>query len=487
MLTLLFPKIRDNRIIRAIRSFMYSDIYIAVAVLAMVCSNVFGMELVCYYTYLLFVAATAFLCEDCLPVMPLVCCGYMTFSRDNNPALFVGDSLFYTPLGKIQLFFIAACMAILLVGRFIFDLTCGKRKFTPPKLTLGFAAIGVSYLLAGAFSGYYASNTVVFGFVQLLSLCLFYFFFSFTVDWNGRGKEIFARIFSFVGIGIVFEIFGMYVQSGAFEAEEFNRGSLFTGWGVYNNVGCVMAMCVPAPFYLSVSRKNGWIFNILGNVFYLAVVLTQSRGSILMGGAVYVICFVLVLWKSEGRERLYQLIVYIAMIALVVMSYFIWREEADKLFASIFAAGMDDAGRFEIYEEGIRQFKEAPLFGNGFYECHTAQLGNLPEDSFLPPRYHNTYVQLLASGGIVALAAYLIHRLQTVFLIFRRRTTEKYFIGLCVLALILTSLLDCHFFNFGPGLLYSVLLVCAEHSGTAERVTQPIRVRERSRGEAAVA
>ena len=39
---------------------------------------------------------------------------------------------------------------------------------------------------------------------------------------------------------------------------------------------------------------------------------------------------------------------------------------------------------------------------------------------------------------------------------------EKSFIGLSILVLLLTSLLDCHFFNIGPVLFYSMALAFAE-------------------------
>ena len=45
---------------------------------------------------------------------------------------------------------------------------------------------------------------------------------------------------------------------------------------------------------------------------------------------------------------------------------------------------------------------------------------------------------------------------------------EKIFIALSVFALIGGSLLDCHFFNFGPGILYGTLLFLAEYVHTKE-------------------
>lgn len=83
-------------------------------------------------------------------------------------------------------------------------------------------------------------------------------------------------------------------------------------------------------------------------------------------------------------------------------------------------------------------------------------------DTFIPARWHNTIIQIVASTGFVGLVAYVLHRIRTLELFFRRPALEKTYIGFCVLALLLSSLVDCHFFNIGPGLLYGLLLACAE-------------------------
>lgn len=52
---------------------------------------------------------------------------------------------------------------------------------------------------------------------------------------------------------------------------------------------------------------------------------------------------------------------------------------------------------------------------------------------------------------------------------FRRPTPRKTFLGLCVLALLLTSFVDCHFFNFGPVIIYSALLLFIEKDSPADK------------------
>ena len=79
-----------------------------------------------------------------------------------------------------------------------------------------------------------------------------------------------------------------------------------------------------------------------------------------------------------------------------------------------------------------------------------------------PPRWHNTVIQLLASTGVVGLGCYTYHRIDTVRMFLKNRTTENTYLALSIAVLLLTSLLDCHFFNFGPVLFYSIALAFFE-------------------------
>lgn len=63
-----------------------------------------------------------------------------------------------------------------------------------------------------------------------------------------------------------------------------------------------MAMCMPAPVYFAVKNKNGWAYTILCTVFYLGVMVTQSRGAMLFGSVVYLGCVVVTLVGSKKKS-----------------------------------------------------------------------------------------------------------------------------------------------------------------------------------------
>ena len=58
----------------------------------------------------------------------------------------------------------------------------------------------------------------------------------------------------------------VYFLPGVIGPEGVDRGDLTTGWGMYNNIGCIIAMCIPASFYFASVKAKGWRFTLLGCV-----------------------------------------------------------------------------------------------------------------------------------------------------------------------------------------------------------------------------
>ena len=470
MLTDAFEKLRDTKAVRLIRAFIRSPWYLAINVLLMVCAELFHLELPVFYIYFVFILTAVLLDEDLLGVLVMLPCHYLAISAQNNPGKNT-HTLFSDPRQMTQLVILISLYIVLFVARLI-SLLLLNRKRKVPELLSGILCFSLALILGGAFSGYWGKRTIIFALVEIASLFAIYFFFYYAVNWKNIPKNYGMQMFLILGMGVLIEVVGMYFMPGAVTGSGINRNAFYTGWGIYNNVGCVMAMCLPAPFYFAIKRKEGWIFVLVGIVYFLAVLLTQSRNAMLFGTALLIACAVIVLVKTKGWERWKNLIVFGAFALIVLIVGIVFRHRLQEMFGSVVDAGFDDSLRFETYRACWKRFLEAPLFGSGFY--HTPGTVMLPESGmwttmdgaaqtgFMPPRAHNTLFQLLASGGVFMLLCYLVHRIQTGILCFRHPTTEKTCVFLCISALLLTSLLDCHIFNFGPGLLYSVLLVLAE-------------------------
>ena len=471
MLADAFVKLRESNAVRLIRAFIRSPWYLAFNVILMVCAELFTLELPVFYVYLAEILVLFLFDEDMLGVIVLIPCHYFSISAANNAGKYK-ETLFSNPVQMTQLVILISIYAVLFTARLISLLLLGGKRKTPSQ-TFGFLFLAVALVAGGAASGYWGKRTLLFGFTEAASLSAVYFYFYFTVNWKKVPEHYGMMVFLALGAGLVLEIVGMYFMKGAVNGDSVNRNAFFTGWGIYNNVGCAMAICMPAPFYFAIKRKEGWIFSLLGIVYYLAVMLSQSRNAMLFGTALFAVCVVAVLVKTKGWERWKNLIVYGAFALVGLIAVIAFRDRIASIFHAVGEAGFNDSARFDTYRACWKRFLEAPWFGSGFYRTPgtvlqpdtgmwTTMDGALDSTGFLPPRAHNTLFQILASGGVFLLIAYLCHRVQTGILLFRRPTTEKFFVALCVSALLLTSLLDCHFFNLGPGLLYSALFVFAE-------------------------
>ena len=484
MLTYFKPKLKENKIVQAINRYLYSPWHVGVVVCLMLLSNLFSLEFPVMWCYLLLAGATVLFADDAYPIVPLFCTGYMLFSAGNNPTGDYETNDFNNPVNVAQMIAIGVLAGILIVSRLVFELVVVRRNNKKmPQLTAGFVALGIAYALSGIFSHYDYFRSVVFGLVQIVSLCATYYFFFYTIDWSKRKVSDGAWIFTLIGIGMAVEVLGMYLKPHILQKiadGTFTRSDLKSGWGVYNNVGGMMAMLMPAPFYFAATKKRGWIYVLLASVLMMAVVLSQSRGAILAGAAVFVACTVFTfVYSKKVNHKKFALTfasIYAAVILIFVVLYF--NDDYNSILSSMLERGLDDSGRFEIYRIGLTQFTEAPFFGNGFYSSEglVFQHGqeNIPEGYFLPPRYHNTVVQLLASCGAVGLIAYGYHRLQTIKLFLKKPSAHKTFLGMGLLALVLAGMVDCHMFNMGPGLTYGVMLLFAEMLPSGESAQQPL-------------
>ncbi|MCH5159709.1 MAG: O-antigen ligase family protein [Clostridiales bacterium] len=471
---LTLTSIANNKWLNAIKKFLYSPYYIGLVAAISACANLFGLELPVWYAYTFLAIVGALFADDALPFVPLVCCGYITVSYNNNPAGHYGSSLFDDKSSITQLIIIGVMLVATVIARLVFDLVKPKvvnRKRNLPRLLYGLIFLGLAYIFAGvmpapAYEGLYWKS-VLFGIVQIACLAVPYLYFHYTVDWDKVKRTYLAQVFVGLGFALVAEIIGMYVIAfDSLSAEEtFRRGLLVTGWGIYNNVGFLMAFCIPFAFNLAVRCRHEWLYSIIGVLFEVALLFTQSRGSILCGTAIFLVCAVYTAWKLKGHDRWVTVGATLGFCLALGVLWIIFREEMSQIFATMKDAGFDDSNRFKIYRDGLAQFAESVqsiFFGNGFYACKNFRWGNLPEDAFLPPRYHNTIVQLLATGGIFALICYLFHRVQTLQVCLIHRTQERLFALAAILVLTSSSMLDCHFFNMGPGLVYSIMLVFAE-------------------------
>jgi len=449
--------------------FLYSPAYFVALGGLTVLANVFGLELIAYTVMLPFAACVCLFGRDLLPLMPVFACAYISPSAKNNPGM-NEKSIFSLSGGGIYLGLLLALLVGSLVYRLVKDPDFGGKKFLSKKRKLlsGMCVLGIGYAISGLGSGHwgeYGWRNLLFAAIQFVAVAGLYWLFSGSVKWEQAPKAYLYWMGVCVGYVLVAELAGIYLTKGIWVDGVVLRDRIFTGWGNYNSMGALLAMMIPLPFWLAIKGRYPWFGLLSAFVFLAGLLFTCSRLSMIMGVLIFAVSYVFYLAyirHTKGRTVIYAITALIPIAALVV-----FHKEIQQLLGSISDIGFASFDeRRKGYEEGFKQFLKYPIFGGTFFPVDFEALYVWAQvDGFttlFPPRWHNTLIQLLATGGVVCLFCYIVHRAQTVKLFLKNPSKDKTFAALSILALLLTSLLDCHFFNVGPVLLYSAMLAFVE-------------------------
>lgn len=460
-------RLQAHPICKKINAFFLSPYYFLLIGAMTVAASVFSAELLIYTCFILIGLYLSFCGKDYLPLIPLVVCSYIAPSVGNNPGR-NENSIFFPANGGIYLLCLAGLFVLSLILRLCLDPQIGRKAFftCKRKLLPGMLFLGAGYMLSGAFSGHYFGqgiNGPLFAFIQFVAVFLLYFLLTGAVDWKDVPKGYLAWTGLCIGFVVVCQLMYIYAAHDVIVNGEIQRGRIYSGWGTYNNMGALLTMMIPFAFQLACIRKRGLLYHLCALIFLFGVILTCSRGSILVAVVIYILSYSIVIYKDMHTKS--SILVHVITAIIIAGLLLLFHKELYRLFHVLIDRGLDPSNRFEIYAEGIKQFLQHPIFGGTFYATDYT-----PYDfsdiaafsSFFPPRWHNTIVQLLASCGIVGLAAYVYHRFETLLLFAKKPTLGKGLIALSILALLGTSMLDCHFFNVGPTLFYSMALAFAE-------------------------
>lgn len=420
-----------------------------------------------YTVAVLVVLFTCVLGEDLLPVMPLLVLCYIAPSAANNPGR-NGESIFDPQHGGVYMIALVVMLLLGLVFFLVKDRFANLKKLfkCQRKLLFGMVLLWAAYMLSGinspAYPEYLKKN-LFFAFLQGASVTVPYLLFAALVDWDKTRKDYFAWVGLGAGMTLLGQFLWIYATQPVVQNGVIDRNLIYTGWGMYNNMGGMLAMMIPFPFYLGMVYKKGWFGALVGTAFLGGVFLSNSRTSMLGGAAIYGICVLILFFTARNKKRT---IIAAGVIALIgIVGVVVFREKIYQLFKDILSRGFSLNHRDEFYIAGVNQFVKYPVFGGSFYPIEYvpwdwSEVASFSK--FFPPRWHNTLIQLLACTGTVGLVAYLIHRLQTVRMFTLQRTAEGGFIAMSIAVLLFCSLFDCHFFNIGPTLFYSMGLAFAE-------------------------
>ena len=471
MLLYFIPKLKENKFIKFLSKFMASPWWILFISVLVLCSATFGIEIYIYYAIVVLCGLIpSLLCEDMTAAIPPFAMFYMSFSRVNNNTL-IEKSMFTNKTFVINLIVVVSICAVSLITRLVFDIIYRKRVYHFPRLTIGFAGMGLAMIIGGAFTKYFNGKTVLFGVVQIVSLCITYYLAFYLVDWSKHKKDYFAYLVMAVGVVAAIQaVFAKYNISERIYHLEFQT-EIFTGWGIRNNIGGQITFAIAGPFYLACKKKQPWIFGLVIVGLIFGVCITESRGAMLTCFGMTIVCAVILLIVTKRMQRLKNICAIAGIvITLAILIPSLWKiyfhQFFDRLIKTIIESDSVDefsSGRIEIYMTGLKLMGKYPFFGSGWYSAEGYRAFNFATE-FIPSRWHDTLIQMGVTGGAFLLLNFAFHRFELIRKYINQPNLHRTFIMGSLAGFFISSLVDCFWSNIGPGLLYGILLAIFEMS-----------------------
>ncbi|MBQ3014702.1 MAG: O-antigen ligase family protein [Clostridia bacterium] len=470
-----FITIKNSAAVKNINQIICSAWGVGILGTLTVLAFAFSLEAVFYTIVVLYTIYVGLFADDLSPIMPLFVLCYVTPSIGNNPGI-SDQGLFYGSSG-IYLLCIVSVAVLTLLFRIALDKDFGFRRLLTTKRTLlwGMVALGVSYFLSGiAHERYleYVKGNLLFAFIQFASIFLLYFVLSATVNWEQFNLDYFAWAGLIIGLVVSAEVICIYITNNVIVDASVFRSNIYSGWGCYNNIGALISMSIPFAFYFASKKKRSSIFLVIGFLLLVMVILSGSRGSMVGAAFAFVASFIYAFIKCNNKKEFR--IATLVLLGIIAVGMLIFHKQTELILSQIPKIGhidengslvVNDSDRINIYKNGWEIFLRNPIFGQSFYpiEFNIYSFSYLEQfNSFFPPRWHNTVIQMLASCGVVGMLAYSYHRIDTFRLYFKKKTRTNTYILFSILTMLIMSLLDCHFFNVGPVLFYSIALAVME-------------------------
>ncbi len=449
-----------------LRWFLNSKFYPILIAVSVLISHTFSIEEFGITMVLLTVFTGLIICDDLSFIISPLFLSFFMFSEKS-----VSSGRFYEKPYLIAMVIGAIVFGAFIIAHFIIHRkNITLKSFSSSKLSSGFVLLSIAFLLNGCLNlDEYEIGNITFSIALIFSLLGIFFLFTINVNKSKSLMNNLMFILFLVSVLITLEVLIAVILAervpSAIDTYKFQivNGELFKnsiklGWGMWNNIGGFLAFLLPVHFYLaSTKKKVGFIFYITALISMLATTITLSRSSLLSAGITFVICAILCCFTGVNKKI--NRIITIAIFVLGVIGIIVLWGKITTILGDYISRGLDDNGRFEMYKHGLLNYLLNPIFGGGFTSSYPTEYQFI---FFLPYRYHNTIIQMLATCGSIGIFAYLYHRYQTIKLFFARKTLSTVYLALCIGTFLFASMFDNHFFNIYPAFTYSIMLMAIE-------------------------
>ena len=372
------------------RKFAYTDFYfIAYAAIVFIAWTAESAEFG-FVTLIALTCLSLVILDDVLPITaPLFYAMCMIFTDQVEDSIFMRPT--FTPLGIAIAFFL------------IRNRTRLRRpgSMTVPQLVLSVVLMigGLGVCTAAEYTRA-LPNAIMLGFGGLAIYLLVYCY-------AGRDERrevgiYFSKMLMWFGFVVLAEMAVWYIRADL-PPSQWGSVARDFGWGIENNASTILSVSAPMCFYLAVRYRWGGIYALCGLAQYIGIILTYSRGGILMAAVTGPVCAVVALVKAVDKKRMGM--AYAVIIAAGVVAIGVLFDDIAAAIKSLFDQGFGPSSRDLLYAEAWKLFCSHPFLGVGLgYNGDHFTINTMQFYWF-----HSTLFQVLANMGVVGVLAYAFY------------------------------------------------------------------------------
>lgn len=303
-----------------------------------------------------------------------------------------------------------------------------KNKLKHIKACIGMIVLSISFIIPIFWCTAITKETTMFYvmYFSWLMYTLLFVLLCFNLEKDSFRITVFAitSLVFLIGYEIIITVVKMHLEN---PEENILSFWYYIGWGLCNEAGIMLCFIMPFIFYEFI--KSNKIYLTLFSIFkmfflLLCIVLTTSRGAILIGGIEFVLLsIILLIIKYEDKKiKLTYFITSCSMAVVAGMAIIVRTNLLDNVSSNIFYDKLGANGREEIYQMGIDSFTKSPrniIFGSGIIsKVRGDALYHGRQDTFVV--YHNSFLEVLVSAGIIGVIGLLIHLYEKYKMLFKK-------------------------------------------------------------------
>jgi len=293
----------------------------------------------------------------------------------------------------------------------------------------------VAFLLGGIFTNFnYLAFLVIIG-----TSAAVLFMYWVVVNFTGNITRFLARCLLCVSFIIIAEMWLSYLS---FEnlSVAFSEKLLRIGLNEINTAAIYLPMGMMSALYLGCMKKRDYLYFFISCFIFLNVILTFSRGGLLVSGILIIIGSIYFVLKSPNKKIMLSIVAGVVLIALILTGVFY--EKILNTLSWYIQNGFQGNGRETLWPWCFERFKENPFMGHGFLTDQ--YIGGFNE--VLPGTFviyaHNTFIQILTVSGILGLLLSIPTYIQKYRVILSDFTIYKFFALLQIAGVELAGMFD---------------------------------------------